>query len=65
MAHRNEHGRDSLILRILRDLSHKLDLIMDDVRDLKWRVTALEAFVTSSLTEVNGRLGRIDARLDA
>jgi hypothetical protein len=64
MANGNEHGPDSLILRMLRDIAHKQDLMMDDVRDLKSRVTALEAFVTSNLTVVNGRLDRIESRLD-
>jgi hypothetical protein len=49
---------------MLRDLAHKVDLVMDDVRDMKSRMTALEAFVTSSVTVLNGRLDRIEARLD-
>jgi hypothetical protein len=64
MANGNEHGPESLVLRMLRDIGHKQDLIMDNVRDLKLRMTALEAFVTSSMTVVNGRLDRIEARLD-
>ena len=49
---------------MLDDIGHKQDLIMDDVRDLKSRTTALQAFVTSSVTVINGRLDRIGARLD-
>jgi len=37
---------------------------MDDLRDLKSRVSALEAFVTSSVPVVHSRLDRIEARLD-
>ena len=64
MANGNEHGPESLVLRMLRDMAHKQDLIIDDLRDLKSRMTALEAFVTSGVTVVNGRLDRMEARLD-
>jgi hypothetical protein len=64
MANGNEHGPDSLVLRMLRDISQKQDLMMNDLRDVKSRMTALEAFVTSSLTVLSGRLDRIETRLD-
>jgi hypothetical protein len=64
MANGNEHGPDSLVLRMLRDISQKQDLMANDLRDVKSRMTALEAFVTSSLTVLSGRLDRIETRLD-
>ena len=64
MATGHEHGPDSLVLRMLRDISQKQDLMANDLRDVKSRMTALEAFVTSSLTVLSGRLDRIETRLD-
>jgi hypothetical protein len=64
MANGNEHGPDSLVVRMLRDISQKQDLMVNDLRDVKSRMTALEAFVTSSLTVLSGRLDRIETRLD-
>jgi hypothetical protein len=52
MVNANEHGPDSLVLRMLRDITHKQDLMMNDLRDLKSRMTALEAFVTSNLAVI-------------
>jgi hypothetical protein len=63
MASGREHGSDSLVLRMLRDIAQKQDLMANDLRDLKSRMTALEAFVTSSLTVLSGRLDRIETRL--
>lgn len=48
------------ILRMLRSMDAKLDRLMEDVSDIKVRVTSLEV----ALAGVNRRLDRIDARLD-
>ena len=71
MANGNEHGPDNLVMRMLRELDRKVDRIIDDLRDLKSRMTALETFVntsirliSSSVTGVNSRLDRVEARLD-
>jgi hypothetical protein len=53
-------GPDSLILRYLRELDRKVDLLRDDMRDVKSRITALDA----GLTLVNARIDRIENRLD-
>jgi chromosome segregation ATPase len=53
-------GPDSLILRYLRELDRKVDLLRDDMRDVKSRITALDA----GLTLVNARLDRVENRLD-
>ena len=65
------HGPDNLVLRMLRELDRKVDRIIDDLRDLKSRMTALETFVntsisliSSSVTGVNSRLDRIERRLE-
>ena len=51
-------------LRLMRDhmnrMDVKLDRIMDDVRDLKIRMTSVE----ESLAGVNRRLDRMELRLD-
>ena len=64
MADGNEHGAESLVLRMLHSMAHKQDLMMGDVRDLKSGMTVLKACVTSSGTAVNRRLDRIEARLE-
>jgi hypothetical protein len=64
MATGQEHGPDGLVLRMLRDIAQKQDLMLNDLRDVKSRMTALEAFVTSNLTVLSGRLDRIETRLD-
>jgi hypothetical protein len=64
MPNGNEHGPESLVLQMLRDIAHKQDLMRDDLRDLKSRMSALESFVTTNLAVINGRLDRIEARLD-
>jgi predicted nuclease with TOPRIM domain len=60
MANGDDHGPENLVLRILQDLSRKMDRLLDDMRDLKTRVTALEA----NQAIVSGRLDRIETRLD-
>ena len=64
MANGNEDGPDSLVLRMLRDLTRKVDWVIDDLHDLKVRMTALETYVNSNLGVINARLDRIDTRLD-
>ena len=64
MPNENEHGPDSLVLRILRDLSRKVDRLIDDVHDVKVRFTALETYVNSNLGVINSRLDRIETHLD-
>jgi len=51
---------DSLIFEYLRRLDGKLDRVIDDLSDLKIRVTNLE----EGLAGVNRRLDRIEVRLD-
>jgi predicted nuclease with TOPRIM domain len=51
---------DNLIFEYLRRLDAKLDRIIDDLNDLKVRVTNLE----EGLAGVNRRLDRIEIRLD-
>jgi hypothetical protein len=51
---------DNIVLIYLRRIDEKLDRVVDDVRDLKVRVTGLE----EGLAGVNRRLDRADARLD-
>ncbi len=50
---------ESLTLRMLRSIDEKLDLVRDDVQDLKLRVTNVE----EGLAGVNRRLDRLDARM--
>ena len=49
---------------MLRDLTRRVDRLIDDVHDLKVRTTALETYVNSNLGVMNARLDRIDVRLD-
>ena len=51
---------DNLVLVYLRRLDEKLDRVIDEVRDLKMRVTSLEEAVSG----VNRRMDRFEARLD-
>jgi archaellum component FlaC len=58
---------DSLTLRILRSMDQKLDRVIEDVQDLKIRMTGVEeglAGVNRRLDRVEGRLDRIEKRLD-
>jgi hypothetical protein len=43
MANHDEHGTDNLVLRHLRSIDLKLDRLLDDVRNVKARMTACEA----------------------
>ncbi|HEY0291311.1 MAG TPA: hypothetical protein VGC51_03085 [Hansschlegelia sp.] len=51
---------DNLILVYLRRLDGKMDRLIDDVTDLKVRVTAVE----EGLAGVHRRLDRLDTRVD-
>jgi predicted nuclease with TOPRIM domain len=51
---------DNLIFEYLRCLDGKLDRVIDDLNDIKVRVTNLE----EGLAGVNRRLDRIEVRLD-
>jgi archaellum component FlaC len=51
---------DSLTLRLLRRLDEKLDRVIDDLGDLKIRVTSIE----EGLAGVNRRMDRFESRLD-
>ncbi len=58
---------DSLVLRYLRRIDEKLDRVIDDVRDLKVRMTAVEerlAGLDRSIAGVNRRIDRVEERLD-
>ena len=51
---------DNLVLLLLRRLDEKIDRVLDDMRDLKVRVTGLE----EGLAGVNRRLDRMEVRID-
>ena len=58
---------DNLIFEYLRRLDTKLDRIIEDIGDLKIRMTAVEekiAQVELSIAGVHRRIDRVDARLD-
>lgn len=51
---------ESLILRYLRQIDQKVDRVIEDVHDLKVRMTAVE----ENLAGVHRRIDRVEARLD-
>ncbi|MDO9223508.1 MAG: hypothetical protein Q7U20_07320 [Caulobacter sp.] len=51
---------DNLVLQLLRKMDAKLDRVLDDVQDLKVRMTHVE----EGLAGVNRRLDRLDVRVD-
>jgi chromosome condensin MukBEF ATPase and DNA-binding subunit MukB len=51
---------DNLVLTMLRRLDGKMDRLIDDVADLKVRLTSVE----EGLAGVHRRLDRIEARVD-
>ena len=65
---------EDLVLVYLRRLDEKLDRVIDDVQDLKHRMTAMEKTVAALYGEIAGirgdyaglqhRMDRMDARLD-
>jgi outer membrane murein-binding lipoprotein Lpp len=58
---------DSLVLVYLRRIDAKIDRLIDDVQDLKHRVTWLEGQVASirgDMAAMSLRIDRIETRLD-
>ncbi len=65
---------ENLILTMLRRLDEKFDRVIDDVRDLKARVTALDegqaalqhgmASITEGMAGIHRRIDRVDSRLE-
>jgi hypothetical protein len=58
---------DKLVLVYLRAIDEKVDRVIDDVRDIKFRVTNLEegqAGIQRRLDRVEPRLDSIERRLD-
>ena len=51
---------DNLVLQLLRRMDTKLDRVLEDVSDLKVRMT----HVVEGLAGVNRRLDRLEARVD-
>jgi predicted nucleic acid-binding Zn-ribbon protein len=51
---------DNIVLVYLRRIDEKVDRLIDDVRDLKVRVTGLEENVVG----IHRRMDRFEARLD-
>ena len=58
---------DNLVLQYLRRMDAKLDRVIDDVQDLKMRMTAVEqrlAAVEMSVSGVQPRIDCMEQRLD-
>ena len=58
---------ENRVLEMLRQLDAKMDRVIDDIADLKRRVTALEegqAALAQGLAGVNRWLDRLEARVD-
>jgi predicted nucleic acid-binding Zn-ribbon protein len=58
---------ENLIFEYLRRLDTKLDRVIEDIADLKIRVTSVEeriAQVELSIAGVNRRIDRVEARLE-
>lgn len=58
---------ENRVLEMLRQLDAKMDRVIDDIADLKRRVTALEegqAALAQELAGVNRWLDRLEARVD-
>jgi len=58
---------DNVVPVYLRRIDEKVDRVIDDVRDIKFRVTNLEegqAGIQRRLDRVEARLDRIERRLD-
>jgi predicted nuclease with TOPRIM domain len=51
---------DNLVLQYLRRLDAKVDRVIDDMRDVKVRLTGVE----EGLAGVNRRIDRVESRLD-
>jgi predicted nucleic acid-binding Zn-ribbon protein len=58
---------DNVIFEYLRRLDTKLDRVIEDIGDLKIRMTAVEERIVQvelSIAEVNRPIDRVEARLD-
>jgi predicted nucleic acid-binding Zn-ribbon protein len=58
---------DNIVLVYLRRIDDKLDRVIADVQDLKFRMTAVErrlADVEASVAGVQSRVDRMEVRLD-
>lgn len=58
---------DTTQLQLLRRLDAKLDRVVDDVQDMKFRMTGVEerlAAMDGSLSGLQRRIDRIEQRLD-
>jgi hypothetical protein len=58
---------DNLVLLYLRRIDAKVDRVIDDIQDVKHRVTSLEgpmASVRTDMAAMSLRIDRIDTRLD-
>ena len=58
---------DNLILQLLRRMDAKLDRVIEDVQDLKVRMTNVEerlAAVEMSIAGIQRRIDRVEQRLD-
>lgn len=53
-------GPDSLVLRFMRQVDAKLDRVIDDLADIKVRVTNVE----ENLVALNRRVDRMDLRIE-
>lgn len=51
---------DNLILRYLRRVDEKMDRLVDDIHDIKVRLTAVE----EGLVGIQRRIDRMESRLD-
>ena len=60
-------GPDNLVLQYLRHISTQVDRLVEEMKDVKVRLTNLEenaAVVSRRLDRIENRLDRIDVRLD-
>jgi hypothetical protein len=59
-------GPDNIVLQYLRHISTQVDRLVEEMRDVKVRLTNLEenaAVVSRRLDRIENRLDRIDVRL--
>lgn len=58
---------DSIVLRYLRRMDEKLDILQQDMHDVKVRMTSVEEALAGQSRRsdrIEARLGRIEKRLD-
>ena len=58
---------DNLILRYLRRLDEKVDRLLDDMREVKQRLSSVEVSVAhlhGDFAEQSGRIDKLENRLD-